>query len=87
MTLTINPLWDAADGGDKDARDMRDMEMERRLREGKDTVPWTGLAGFEKHTKVCFCFISWQAVSWRLQLINVVWCLHVWMNRVLAARF
>ena len=40
------------EGGDKDARDMRDMEMERRLREGKDTGSWTGSVGFEKHTKV-----------------------------------
>ena len=40
------------EGGDKDARDMRDMEMERRLREGRDTETWTGMAGFEKHTKV-----------------------------------
>ena len=42
-----------ADGGDKDARDMRDMAMERRLRDGEDTGTWTGVAGFEKHTKVC----------------------------------
>lgn len=41
------------DGGDKDARDMRDMAMERRLRDGEDTGTWTGVAGFEKHTKVC----------------------------------
>ena len=40
------------EGGDKDARDMRDMEMERRLRDGEDTGTWTGVAGFERHTKV-----------------------------------
>lgn len=27
--------------------------MERRLRDGEDTGTWTGVAGFEKHTKVC----------------------------------
>ena len=39
-------------GGNKDARDMRDMEMERRLRDGEDSQPWKELGGFEKHTKV-----------------------------------
>ena len=39
------------------------MEMERRLREGKDTGTWTGLAGFEKHTRVgnYECLHSWLA--------------------------
>lgn len=45
-------LIDCVGGGDKDARDLREMEMERRLREGRDTGTWTGVAGFEKHTKV-----------------------------------
>ena len=42
-----------AGGGSKDARDMRNMEMERRLREGEDVAEsWTQLGGFEKYTKV-----------------------------------
>ena len=40
-------------GGDKDACDAREMEMERRLRDGEDVGTWRGIAGFEKHTKVC----------------------------------
>lgn len=51
LTLYVNNN-NAAEGGDKDARDMRDMVMERRLRDGEDTGTWTGMAGFEKHTKV-----------------------------------
>ena len=46
-----------------DARDMRDMEHERRLRDGKEDAPWRGVAGFEQHTKVsgivyvCVCVL------------------------------
>ena len=39
-------------GGNKDARDMREMEKEQRLREGECSESWKGVAGFEKHTKV-----------------------------------
>ena len=39
-------------GGDKDASDLKDMEMERRLRQGEDIGTWRGIAGFERHTTV-----------------------------------
>lgn len=38
------------DGGDKDARDLRAMKVEGRLREGKGS---DGIGVFEKHTSVC----------------------------------
>lgn len=42
-----------AGGGSKDARDMRDMEMEKRLRAGEvESGSWRGLGAFEKYTKV-----------------------------------
>lgn len=45
--------WVLAGGGSKDARDMREMEMERRLRAGEElTGSWRNLGAFEKHTKV-----------------------------------
>ena len=40
-------------GGNKDARDMRNIEMERRLRKGENmTATWKEPGGFEKYTKV-----------------------------------
>ena len=41
-----------AEGGDKDARDLRDIEVEKRLRlgEGLDVIRG-GMGGFEQHTK------------------------------------
>lgn len=41
-----------AERGDKDARDLRDMEVEKRLRvgEGLDMIGG-GMGGFEQHTK------------------------------------
>lgn len=49
-----------AGGGTKDARDMRAMELERRLRVGEveDTGTWRHQPGaFEKYTKVNQCII------------------------------
>lgn len=53
MSVTHLHALVCAGGGSKDARDMRDMEMERRLRAGEQiSEPWTQLGGFEKYTKV-----------------------------------
>lgn len=45
-------LYVCVEGGDKDARDLREMVVERRLREGKEVSNQRRLGGFERHTKV-----------------------------------
>ena len=48
----------SAGGGSKDANDLRDMEMEKRLRAGEEGCePWRELGGFEKYTKVCLLLV------------------------------
>ena len=42
---------------------MRAMERERRLREGEDTSGWE-IGGFEKHTKVCVGYATYEPRPW-----------------------
>ena len=50
---TINNDISISASVDKTSQDMRDMELERRLREGEDVGSWKGRKGFIEHTKVC----------------------------------
>ncbi len=52
VTIFYTLLPPYAAGGGRDARDMRNMDLESRLRDGKSTASWKEMGGFEKHTKV-----------------------------------
>ena len=45
-------------GGDKDSRDLVDIDRERRLRRGEDVPDPREIGGFERHTKV------WRPSTW-----------------------
>lgn len=48
-----HPLTDGTEGADKDARDLRDMQIQGRLRDhGEELLHSWKIGQFEKHTKV-----------------------------------